>query len=70
MCIRDRKEDEVERYCRSIVARLFDKDIVRIAGLLHSQLLRTDPSDVETSAKLLEQLQVLERQRARLRQHM
>lgn len=64
------KEDEVERYCRSIVARLFDKDIVRIAGLLHSQLLRTDPSDVETSAKLLEQLQVLERQRARLRQHM
>lgn len=64
------REDEVGRYCRSIVARLFDKDIVRIAGLLHSQLLRTDPNDGAASAKLLEQLQVLERQRARLRQYM
>lgn len=60
----------IERYSRGIVARLFDKDMVRIAGLLHSRLQRTDPADAATSARLLEQLTVLERQRERLRQLM
>ncbi|GAA4285337.1 hypothetical protein GCM10022261_28680 [Brevibacterium daeguense] len=60
----------VERYSRGIIARLFDKDMVRIAGELHSRLQRTDPTDVETSARLLDQLQILERQRARLRSMM
>ncbi|WAL41012.1 DNA primase [Brevibacterium sp. BRM-1] len=60
----------VERYARGIVARLFDKDMVRIAGQLHSRLQRTDPGDAATSAKLLEQLTILERQRERLRQLM
>ena len=63
-------EDGVERYARGIVARLFDNDMVRISGLLHSRLQRTDPADAATSAKLLEQLTVLEVQRSRLRQQM
>ena len=57
----------VGRYARGIIARLFDKDMVRIADELHSRLQRADPADGATSGRLLEQLQVLERQRARLR---
>ena len=57
----------VERYARGIIARLFDKDMVRIADELHSRLQRADPADAATSGRLLEQLQILERQRARLR---
>ena len=40
--------------------------MTRIARELHSRLSRTDPND-PAATKLLEQLQVLERQRARLR---
>lgn len=60
----------VQRYSRGIVARLFDKDMVRISGLLHSRLSRTDPADTETTTQLLEKLTVLEQQRARLREFM
>ncbi|WP_349828515.1 DNA primase [Brevibacterium litoralis] len=60
----------VERYSRAIIARLFDKDMERIAGELHSRLQRTAPEDFETTTKLLDQLQVLERQRGRLKQMM
>ncbi|MBD8020119.1 DNA primase [Brevibacterium gallinarum] len=56
----------VERYSRGIIASLFDEDMTRIARELHSRLSRTDPND-PAATKLLEQLQVLERQRARLR---
>jgi DNA primase len=61
---------EVERYSRGIIARLFDADMARIASELHSRLQRTDPADLETSSALLNQLQILEVQRARLRQLM
>lgn len=60
----------VERYSRGIIARLFDSDMARIASELHSRLQRTDPTDLETSSALLNQLQILEQQRARIRQHM
>ena len=61
---------EVERYSRGIIARLFDSDMARIAAELHSRLQRTDPTDLETSSALLNQLQILEQQRARIRQLM
>ncbi|WP_029089046.1 DNA primase [Brevibacterium album] len=61
---------EVERYSRAIIARLFDADMARIASELHSRLQRSDPADLETSSALLNQLQILEQQRARLRQLM
>jgi DNA primase len=60
----------VERYSRGIIARLFDSDMARIAAELHSRLQRTDPTDLETSSALLNQLQILEQQRARIRQLM
>ncbi|GAA4506791.1 DNA primase [Brevibacterium yomogidense] len=60
----------VERYSRGIIARLFDSDMARIASELHSRLQRTDPGDLETSSALLNQLQILEQQRARIRQLM
>lgn len=60
----------VERYSRGIIARLFDSDMARIASELHSRLQRTDPTDLETSSALLNQLQILEQQRARIRQLM
>ena len=60
----------VERYSRGIIARLFDSDMARIAAELHSRLQRTDPGDLETSSALLNQLQILEQQRARIRQLM
>lgn len=60
----------IERYSRGIVARLFDKDMLRISGLLHSRLRRTDPEDTETTSALLQKLTVLEQQRTRLREYM
>lgn len=63
-------EAGIRNYSHGIVARLFDKDMVRIGGLLHSRLQRTDPADEKTTAELLQKLQVLEQQRARLRQFM
>jgi len=60
----------VERYSRGIIARLFDSDMARIAAELHSRLQRTDPTDLETSSALLNQLQILEKQQARIRQLM
>ena len=62
--------DGIERYSRGIVARLFDKDMVRISGLLHARLRRTDPSDTATTSELLQQLTLLEQQRVHLRQFM
>lgn len=63
-------EAGVERFSRGIIARLFDADMGRIAQELHSRLQRTDPADLEASGRLLHQLQVLEQQRARLRELM
>ena len=60
----------IERYSRGIVARLFDKDMVRISGLLHARLRRTDPNDAATTSELLQQLTLLEQQRVHLRQFM
>lgn len=62
--------DGIERYSRGIVARLFDKDMVRISGLLHARLRRTDPNDTATTSELLQQLTLLEQQRVHLRQFM
>ncbi|RBP63963.1 DNA primase [Brevibacterium sanguinis] len=56
-----------ERFAQGIVARLFDYDLERIAGELHSRLQRLDPSDTQSGTNLLGQLQVLEQHRARLR---
>src|SRR5699024_10387123 len=58
---------DIERFALSIVARLFDYDLERIAKELHSPLERQERSDRDGQAALLRQLQNLEQHRARLK---
>ncbi|MCI2266241.1 DNA primase [Sediminivirga luteola] len=57
----------LERYCKAVVARLFDLDMLRIAGDMHARLQQIGDSNPQEQQHILRQLQVLEANRARLR---